>query len=155
MTRASYTEYGDFACTREGCEGRARTRFVVADKRQLAADFAKAKKVPESEYTGEQVSVDMYEDGYFPSVGEMDEEDLLEVDGVRFAWACTEQLAGVDLEDECRRSWLEDFHPDAFDFVDAKKLAHAQKLVNEALANVKTYWTDKTVAVVVEEEDGE
>lgn len=29
VTRASYTEYVDFACTREGCEGRARTRFVA------------------------------------------------------------------------------------------------------------------------------
>lgn len=125
---------------------------TVADKRQLAKDFAAAKKVPASEYTGEHVSVDTDESGYFLSVGEMDEEDLLEVDGVRFAWGCTTKHAGVDLECQCREVWLEDHHPDAFDLVDARKLARAQKLVDEALANVKTYWTDKTVAVVVEEE---
>lgn len=122
---------------------------------ERAKDFAEAKKVPESEYTGEHVSVDTDESGYFLSVGEMDEEDLLEVDGVRFAWGCTTKHAGVDLEHQCREVWLEDHHPDAFDLVDTRKLARAQKLVDEALANVKTYWTDKTVAVVVEEEDGE
>lgn len=115
----------------------------------LLAAFAKAKKVPLAEYDGEMVT-DGEEDS-FASTTDVDEDsDAIELDdGTRFLWGTAPVKASIDLENECRESWLEEHHESAHEGVDWDKLAEAQVLVDAALAGVVTYFEDRSVAVVL------
>jgi hypothetical protein len=111
--------------------------------------FEKAKKVPRSEFSG------WVTDGgeFYRDVKDIDDslDCALEADdGTHFFWATREERPHVDLARECADSWLDDHHENAFEQVNMTKLAEAQKLVDEALSKVTTYWEDERIAVIVE-----
>ena len=148
-------------CERKPCDRcgapRDTTCYVICrdcraakERENLHAAFANAKKVPLAEYDGEMVT-DGDEDGFeFILDFDANTDHALELDdGTRFVWGTRPEGASIDLEDECRESWLQEHHEDAFDAVDLDKLAEAQVLVDQALARVKTYYEDRSIAVVL------
>ncbi len=133
-----------------GCEVCLQTKHEAA----VRAAFAAATKISPEAYTGDIVCLDV-DGGYYPDIYDIDRGELLEVDGVRFAWGTVRGPSPtVDLETECQERWLDNEHEDAIEEVDFDKLAQAQALVNEALSAVHTYYADYSVAVVVPEENG-
>lgn len=130
------------------------------DREKVHAAFAKAKKVPLAEYDGEMVT-----DGndWFEAPSDVDADTdhaLVLDDGTRFVWGTQPERPDVDLERECVDHWLEEHHEDAVDWVDFAKLREAQKLVDEALADVVSYFEDRSVAIILpprgegDEDDG-
>lgn len=121
----------------------------AADKKKLADDFAKAKKVPLAEYDGTMVT-DGEETYFAPDDYESDGcYDPLEVDGAKFFWGTYTRTASVDLEQACSEDWLQEHHEDAFEWVDIGKLREAQTLVDAAISKVKTFYPDESIAVLV------
>jgi hypothetical protein len=145
-------------CTPEPCEcGAERRRFYTVcdaclkkrDRERLHADFEKARKVLLADYDGAMVYTANEE---YVSTGDWDDEyhsAFVLDDGTRFVWGTEAEKATVDLEWECSENWLEEHHEDASDWVDFAKLREAQKLVDEALAGVVSYYEDRSVAVIL------
>lgn len=143
-------------CTPEPCECGAEKRrgwiycdacLRRRDREELHAAFAKAKKVPLAEYDGEMVT-----DGndWFEAPSDVDADHALVLDdGTRFVWGTQPERPDVDLERECVDIWLEEQHEGAVEQVDFDKLREAQKLVDEALADVVSYVEDPSVAVIL------
>lgn len=119
------------------------------DREELHAAFAKARKVLLADYDGAMVYAANKE---YVSTGDWDDEyhsAFVLDDGTRFVWGTEAEKATVDLERECKDHWLEEHHEDAPDWVDFAKLREAQKLVDEALADVVSYVEDPSVAVIL------
>lgn len=125
---------------------------TTMEREKEAAAFAKAKKVPLSEYDGHFIFIDgAGVEGY---VLPEDIEDALEEllsDGCEvpeYAWACEPEGASLDLE-RALEAALEKHHEDASDDVDWKKIAEAQAIVTEALKGVVSYHEAHKVAVLL------
>lgn len=115
-----------------------------------AARFARAKKVPLAEYTGEMVYVeDRNGEPFFRSTDEIREDGIDRA----YVWATDCVVASLDLEDAIDSYLADEHHEDARDWVYWPKVEQAQKLVDEALSGVKSYFQDETTAIVLPTEE--
>jgi hypothetical protein len=126
----------------------------VEEARQLQAAFDAAEKVPLSQYRGKYITVETDDDEInVAEAGDVDdwERDGCNVlaDGTRFVWGTTPEPAVFDLEEYLHDYLSSEHHEDASDWVDSKKIAEAQILVDEALRDVVTYMVDRSIAVIV------
>lgn len=108
-----------------------------------AADYAKAKKVPLSEYTGKFVYIDGAGHEGYVAVDSLDDEER------EWAWGCTSERAALDLGDAIDSDLHDNHHEDARDWVDWPKVAEAQKLVDEAIKDVESWHEDRSVVVLL------
>lgn len=118
------------------------------DAERTQRDFDKATKLPVLEYTGTFVTDG--DEQFVESCDWRDVDDPIELaDGTRFLWGTRPEKPSVDLERVCSEDWLQGHHEDAYDQVDTNKLREAQKLVDEALARVVSYYEDRSVALLL------
>ena len=107
---------------------------------QEAVDYEKAKKVPLAEYAERF----LFLDGRYV---DLDNEDAFE--GYEWAFGCSPIKPSMDLAREISESVLSDHHEEAEEWVDDEKIAAAQKLIDEALADVVSYEEDRSVVVIL------
>jgi hypothetical protein len=71
-------------------------------------------------------------------------------DGTRWVWGTETVRASFDLSYAIRENLQDEgMHEDAFDQAHTHKLNVAQQLIDEALADVVSYFEDRSVAVVL------
>lgn len=141
--------YGDRRC-RE-CYAAKRERDNTEYKQKRAAEkaehYAAAKKIPLAEYKGEMVCFgNAYDPEDYRHTSDLDasaDED--------WAFGTTVKKAAWDLTDALKDALENEHYEGAFDWVDGKKLAEAQLLINEAIANVRSYEADFGTVVIIRE----
>ncbi len=140
-----------FLCAK--CERERKNR---EEDERIRKAFERATKVPLDEYVDGMVCVPGGDGEHYIANEDAhdDPERMWErafelEDGRRFLWATTEFGASASLEDFVSEQVLEEHHEAAFEWVDRAKLDAAQKLLDEALAAVRSFEEDQTIAVIV------
>lgn len=131
---------------------------VKADADRVQRDFETATKVLLGDYSEAYVfdGVDYIDaNDVEEHMADGDLKPIVAADGTRFLWGTEPEKPRVDLERECSEDWLQEHHEDAIEQVDMAKIREAQKLVDEALAGVTSYYEDRSVAVILVPADDE
>ncbi len=70
-------------------------------------------------------------------------------DGTRYLWAAVAEVARFDVVNAAYEYIGQEHHEDAWEWVDEGKVSEAQRLIDEALSKVITYWQDETLAILI------